>query len=59
MFEFANVKTFKIFGVTDQVKFARPGFCKTIKVSDYGYNDIRKFPVDKYMEILSSFLKKI
>ena len=59
MFEFADVKTFKIFGVTDQVKFARPGFCKTIKVSDYGYNDIREFPVDKYMEILSSFLKKI
>lgn len=59
MFEFSNVKTFKIFGVTDQVKFARPGFCKTIQVKDYGYNDIRKFPVDKYMEILFSFLKKI
>tara|TARA_B100000902_G_scaffold299257_1_gene286696 strand:+ start:175 stop:1146 length:972 start_codon:yes stop_codon:yes gene_type:complete len=59
MFEFSNVKTFKIFGVTDQVKFARPGFCKTIQVKDYGYNNIREFPVDKYMEILFSYLKKI
>ena len=58
MFEFADVKTFKIFGVTDQVKFARPGFCKTIQVKDYGYNDIKKFPVNKYMEILLGFLQK-
>jgi len=58
MFEFSNVKTFKIFGVTDQVKFARPGFCKTIQVKDYGYNNIKMFPVSKYMEILLSFLQK-
>ena len=53
-----QLKTFKIFGVTDQVKFARPGFCKTIQVKDYGYNNIKKFPVSKYMEILLSFLQK-
>ena len=59
MFEFSNIKTFKIFGVTDQVKFSRPGFCKSIQVKDYGFNDIKGFPVDKYMEILFSFLKEI
>ena len=58
MFEFADVKTFKIFGVTDQVKFARPGFSETIQVKDYGYNDIKEFPVNKYMEMLINFLKK-
>ena len=59
MFEFADIRTFKIFGVTDQVKFARPGFSKTIQVNDYGYNDIKEFPVNKYMEILFNFIQKI
>ena len=58
MFEFSNIKTFKIFGVTDQVKFARPGFCKTIQVKDFGYSDIKEFPVSKYMEALLGFLQK-
>lgn len=59
MFEFADIRTFKIFGVTDQVKFARPGFSKTIQVNDYGYSDIKEFPVNKYMEILFNFIQKI
>ena len=58
MFEFANVRTFKIFGITDEVKFARPGFCEAIQIKDYGYNDIKKFPVKKYIKILFNFLKK-
>ncbi len=58
MFEFADVETFKIFGITDQVKFARPGFSNTIQIKDYGYTDIKDFPVSKYMEILLKFLNK-
>ena len=58
MFEFAGIKTLKIFGVTDEVKFARPGFCKTIQVKDYGFNDIKDFPVNTYMEILFNFIQK-
>jgi ADP-heptose:LPS heptosyltransferase len=58
MFEFADIRTFKIFGVTDQVKFARPGFCKTIQVKDYGFGDIKEFPVNLYMEILDKFIQK-
>ena len=58
MFEFANVQTFKIFGITDEVKFARPGFSETIQIKNYGYKDIKKFPVNKYLEILFDFLKK-
>ena len=58
MFEFAGIKTLKIFGVTDEVKFARPGFCKTIQVKDYGFSDIKDFPVNTYMEILFNFIQK-
>ena len=58
MFEFADVETFKIFGITDQIKFARPGFSKTIRIKDYGYTDIKNFPVNRYMEILIKFLNK-
>ncbi|MDA8668443.1 hypothetical protein N9M26_02175 [Alphaproteobacteria bacterium] len=58
MFEFADVKTFKIFGITDQIKFARPGFSKTIQIKDYGYTDIKNFPVNRYMEILLKILNK-
>lgn len=58
MFEFADVETFKIFGITDQIKFARPGFSKTIQIKDYGYTDIKNFPVNRYMEILLKILNK-
>ena len=58
MFEFADVETFKIFGITDQIKFARPGFSKTIQIKDYGYTDIKNFPVNRYMEILLKVLNK-
>lgn len=58
MFEFANVQTFKIFGITDEVKFARPGFSETIQIKNYGYKDIKEFPVNKYLEILFDFIKK-
>ena len=58
MFEFAGIKTLKIFGVTDEVKFARPGFCKTIQVKDYGFSDIKDFPVNTYMDILFNFIQK-
>ena len=58
MFEFAGVKTFKIFGITNAKKFARPGYSETIQVQDYGYSEIKDFPVNKYKEILDKFLKK-
>ena len=57
MFEFVNIKTLKIFGVTDPVKFSRPGFGNAINIKKYGYENIKKFPVKKYLEILDNFLK--
>ena len=53
MFEFANIKTLKIFGVTDPIKFSRPGFSNSINIKNYGYDSIKKFPVEKYLEILN------
>ncbi len=58
MFEFAGVKTFKIFGITNAKKFARPGYSETIQVQDYGYSEIKDFPLTKYKEILDKFLEK-
>ena len=58
MFEFAGVKTFKIFGITNANKFARPGYSRTIQVQDYGYSKIKDFPLAKYKEILDKFLKQ-
>ena len=58
MFEFSGVKTLKIFDVTNENKFARPGFCKTIKVKDYGYT-IKNFPVSIYLGILDRYISEI
>tara|TARA_B100001093_G_scaffold426562_1_gene420558 strand:+ start:1830 stop:2804 length:975 start_codon:yes stop_codon:yes gene_type:complete len=59
MFEFAGVKSLKIFGVTSEKKFARPNYCKTIQVSDYGYRKLNDFPVNDYKLILDNFLKNL
>jgi len=56
-FQFANVKTLKIFGNTNSIKFSRPGYCSSIQTSDYGFNDIKDFPIELYQEKLMSFLK--
>ena len=56
-FQFANVKTLKIFGNTNSIKFSRPGYCTSIQTSDYGFNDIKDFPVELYKKKLISFLK--
>jgi|TARA_Y200000002_G_scaffold383033_1_gene402722 ADP-heptose:LPS heptosyltransferase len=59
MFEFAGVKSLKIFGVTNEKKFARPNYCKTIQVSDYGYQKLNDFPVEDYRLVLDNFLKTL
>lgn len=56
IFEFAGVKTFKIFGVTNEKKFSRPNFSKTIQIQDYGYKSLEEFPVSEYKKILDKFL---
>lgn len=58
MFEFSGVKTLKIFDITSENKFARPGFCQAIQVRDYGYT-IKNFPVSQYKKILDRYLSKI
>ena len=59
MFEFAGVKTLKIFGVTDERKFARPGYCQTIQVKDYGIKEIKDFPIETYKKNLYKFLETL
>lgn len=59
MFEFAGIKTLKIFGVTNEKKFARPGFSTTIQINDYGFKDIKEFTIEAYEKILNQFLLKI
>ena len=59
MFQFAGVKTLKIFGLTDAKKFSRPGFSESISTQDYGYKSINDFPVKDYEEKLFSFLEEI
>jgi ADP-heptose:LPS heptosyltransferase len=59
IFEFAGIKTLKIFGVTNEKKFARPNFSTTIQVKDYGFENLRDFPTKEYENILSEFLNKI
>jgi len=59
MFQFAGVKTLKIFGLTDAKKFSRPGFSESISIQDYGYNSIIDFPVKEYELRLISFLEKL
>ena len=56
-FQFANVKTLKIFGNTNSIKFSRPGYCSSIQTSDFGFNDIKDFPIELYKNKLMSFLK--
>ena len=56
MFEFAGVKTLKLFGVTNEKKFSRPGFSQSIQIKDFGYKDLKDFPISKYEEILFKFL---
>jgi len=55
-FQFANVKTLKIFGNTNSIKFSRPGYCQSIQTSDYGFKDIKDFPIKLYKEKLNLFL---
>ena len=59
MFQFAEVKTLKIFGLTDAKKFSRPGFSESISIQDYRYNSIIDFPVKEYEIRLISFLEKL
>lgn len=56
-FQFANVKTLKIFGNTNSIKFSRPGYCSSIQTSDFGFNDIKDFPIELYKNKLMSFLE--
>ena len=59
MFEFAGIKTLKIFGVTNEKKFARPGYSTTIQVKDFGFKSINDFTTEKYEVILKEFLNQI
>ena len=59
MFQFAGVKTLKIFGLTDAKKFSRPGFSQSISIQDYGYKSINDFPVKNYEEKLFNFLEEV
>lgn len=58
IFEFAGIQTFKIFGVTNERKFARPYFSTTIQVKDYGIDTLQSFPVELYKKLLTDFLNK-
>ena len=57
IFEFVGVKTLKIFGVTNERKFARPGYSQTIQIKDYGFKLIKDFPIETYKNILKDFLR--
>ena len=59
LFEFTGIKTFKIFGVTNQRKFSRPNYTNSIQVSDFGYNDLQSFPVSLYKKNLLNYLKDL
>ena len=56
MFEFADIKTFKIFGITDEKKFARPNYSTTIQISGYGYSNLNDFPIETYNKLLNEYL---
>ena len=58
IFEFTGIPTFKIFGVTNERKFARPKYSTTLQVKDYGFNTLQKFPVKLYKTYLLKFLQK-
>ena len=57
-FQFAGVKTLKIFGKTNSTKFSRPYICSSIQTSDYGYKNIQDFPANLYLKKLNEFLDK-
>jgi len=59
MFQFAGVKTLKIFGITDAKKFSRPGFSVSISIQEYGYKSITDYPLEEYEIKLNSFLEKL
>ena len=59
MFQFAGVKTLKIFGLTDAKKFSRPGFSESISIQEYGYKSIIDYPVKEYEIKLFSFLDRL
>ena len=48
--------TLKLFGVTNEKKFSRPGFSQAIQIKDFGYKELNDFPISKYEEILYKFL---
>lgn len=59
MFEFACIKTFKIFGITNEKKFARPEYCTPLDISKFGKYKLNNFPIEIYKEQLNIFLHKI
>ncbi len=59
MFEFAGVKTLKLFGVTDEKKFSRPGYSQAVQVKNFGYANLKDFPLVEYENILNNFLKTV
>ena len=59
MFEFAGVKTLKIFGVTSAKKFSRPGYSKSIEIKDFNFKILSEFSIKHYKPILFDFLNTI
>ena len=59
IFEFAGIKTFKIFGVTNERKFSRPNYSTTLQIKDYGFENLKLFPISKYEKILYKFLDSL
>ena len=59
IFEFAGVKTFKIFGVTNERKFSRPNYCTTLQIKDYGFKNLHSFPISIYEKNLYKFLDSL
>jgi len=57
-FQFAGVKTLKIFGKTNSTKFSRPGVCSSIQTSSHGFNNIKDFPIEIYKKELEIFLNR-
>ena len=56
-FQFAGVNTMKIFGKTNSIKFARPGYCYPIQTSKFGYDNIQDFTTILYKKELKKFIK--
>ena len=56
VFSICRNENFKDFGRTDSNKFSRPFICTSIQTSEYGYENIQKFPINLYKERLKEFL---